>query len=557
MAAFSGVGAVGSQEEDIRYWWCELEQGYYFPGRFPERCEWRRHGWYHVHDDSLRATCRVCSRHWGRYFSYPPRRALSFCAFESVASHFPPEVVHRIVELCPEAEAANTRDFRPWGPGMACRRWANLCLRRPMPSYHGDKLKGRERVMTLKALVSAPGSYLKHNVTKFTDITYYLDRNSGSTSTDGMPAQSNQDPWLHLLPATRRLLLNYRQEDNVEIRGPLSKGVRTMRSIHAYLPRPVPSSFSHDIKHLTLVHIQFRQLADLQHVLDELPSLCRFEGYDLSWPLVGAVQMTRVPHHKRGGSMSKYVSLKNCTSDLEAITLFASLHDERTWATPLRTLALSLGTSLSPGYRMTVEMREEYRAYLQNFHDHTFHVDAAHTACKHFYAFSFLELTALQDRIAKTKIGIRNKRKGPFTQFVIFACIPLATSLPPSDPRLHLEPAIYLAFTYSQDQFNWKTFDETFLHMTQLLGTCGVRVRRFNRTHSSEKSWRPLTDSKDDQGWRYIKKHLPLLFQAGKIEVPDNDPCNSESSGSDDEDQESEGEESDPLHHVEPVVLGS
>ena len=119
---------------DSPYWWAEEE--YCHDGHRDKvipRWKWRRHGWYHVHDD--RATCRFCSAYSGSHLSDAPKRALSSRAFASAISRFPPEVIHRIVEWCVKACCG-----RPWGPGMVCRHWAHVCLRRPMPSPRRDEL---------------------------------------------------------------------------------------------------------------------------------------------------------------------------------------------------------------------------------------------------------------------------------------------------------------------------------------------------------------------------------------------------------------------------------
>lgn len=240
----------------------------------------KQRGWHHVH----RPHCTLC-------FPTSSTTCSPTAISASAALRLPSEIIHQIVE---------TKGLVRTQVALVCKHWAHVCLGVDWTA----ELHGRAHVMKLRTLAASPGCYLRGAIQNVTSSVMY--------------PREEDDPWLHLLSATRKILPNcVSGKDTVEIDGPLGKGLSTMRSIHAYLPRQLPSLCSDTIRSLTLREVHFRRLGDLAHTLEELRSLQRFSGLMLTWT-------DSTPLHWRERSrfsVLQSVYLSSCTRNLEAISL--------------------------------------------------------------------------------------------------------------------------------------------------------------------------------------------------------------------------------------------
>lgn len=257
-------------------------------------------GWRHVHE----LPCDLCTGAQSDSISSQSASSPSMYAW-SLSAEIIQMIVEQARDTC-DSEWVTNPPRATWAAAV-CKHWAHVCLR----GGWTDKLKGREDVVALREIVSSPHSYLKHSITDFERMTYRLDR--------------TDDPWLHLIPQVRQLLPNYKRDPDgsVTIVGPLTGGLTTMRSIHAYLPTQVPHSFSRGISHLSLLRISFHALSDLERLLSELPNLRLFKGDYLVWTSASTWPKHLLRRRARGSRRltSPQMLLHQCSSNMEAVRL--------------------------------------------------------------------------------------------------------------------------------------------------------------------------------------------------------------------------------------------
>ena len=99
-----------------------------------------------------------------------------------------------------------------------------------------------------------------------------------------------------------------------------------INTIHWLLPKTIPPHCSFGFTSLILSNIRFACLADLAHLIWELPSLEHFEGEELTWPF--HVPCLHIPSLRRTGQAScvlQTISLTRCSQYWPAIRLLEPL----------------------------------------------------------------------------------------------------------------------------------------------------------------------------------------------------------------------------------------
>lgn len=154
---------------------------------------------------------------------------------------------------------------------LVCRYWAAKCQ-----PFIFDKLalRVREDAVQLLALMRTEGSAVSKLVT-------------GVYVREALEVGGTGAPWLHLVSAIGDHAHQGLSEYSIKLRGPgPGPGQRTttrLRSIHHGLPRSLPAHFSRLIGKLVLLDLNFAALADLAHLVWELPALWRLFCERVTW----------------------------------------------------------------------------------------------------------------------------------------------------------------------------------------------------------------------------------------------------------------------------------
>lgn len=172
---------------------------------------------------------------------------------------------------------------------LVCRYWAAKC--QPV-LFEKVALRAREDALQLLAFMRTPGSAVPGLVT-------------GVYVREALQVGGPGVPWLHLVAAIGDRAHRGLSEFSIKLKGPLplspgsgpapgpgsghdgqQTSTRTprLRSIHHGLPRTLPTHFSRRIGKLVLLDLPFAALADLAHLVRELPALWRLFCERVTWP---------------------------------------------------------------------------------------------------------------------------------------------------------------------------------------------------------------------------------------------------------------------------------
>ncbi|KAF7791105.1 hypothetical protein EIP86_002066 [Pleurotus ostreatoroseus] len=141
---------------------------------------------------------------------------------------------------------------------LVCRYWARQFL--PL-IFLWTTLRSRKQALELRELDRLPRGWF-----------HTLDH-----GIQLRPSSLHELSWIHIATQTHcsRFI--------VQLDGPLSPSMKTIRSIHQALPRSLPRSFSEHITWLELINIHFTRFSDLEHLTCELSHLETFRCNQVTW----------------------------------------------------------------------------------------------------------------------------------------------------------------------------------------------------------------------------------------------------------------------------------
>lgn len=142
-------------------------------------------------------------------------------------------------------------------------------------------------------------------------------------STVSLDASFADCPWIHEHKrlCSSELAVDKLYTPELHMTGPLTKGLRTVHSIHASLPRSHPE-FSPALELLELADVHFANFNHLVSLLREIPSLREVLGRHLTWDVPATVPQMAIPRRLWSKTPKlRLASFTSCKQDVSACWL--------------------------------------------------------------------------------------------------------------------------------------------------------------------------------------------------------------------------------------------